>query len=1233
MNLPPRFVRFLLLAVWLCLLGTAPAAAQFTDTFADGDFTTNPPWSGTSDRWTIAELDGSPALRTDGAERSDTLYLSTPSAVSRGTWRFRFAYREVNLSNFNGVRVFLMADGADLSGSVRGYFVQLGTNNSDEIRLYRQDGDPASSSNRVLLAASTDALLAGEAGQLDLVVTRSEADVWSVALGGQTVLQARDTTYVQSAHFGVWVKHTQAAAQSFFFDAFDVTGDSGPADTTPPRVTAARYDDAAQGFVLTFSESIDPATATPSAFSLSDVGMPDGVVTFEDAVALLLQTPPLRSGTYSITAAGLADRAGNVLTDTTLTVAVETDEEPPALRRVEARTADSVAVAFSEPVAGCDPALYTISGGIGPPRAVAACEPDAPADTFTLVLSTPLVPGTTYTLTVRDIADARGNVLAEASASFAFFGDDGALPRPGDLVLNEINYAPPEAALEFVELLNLADRPFNLADLRFADSRGQFVPVSTSGQALEPGGYAVLVRDADAFATAFPGVEVVVPPSWPALNDTGDTVVIATDAAVLDSVAYLPRWGGQGVSLERIDPTGPANASSNWASSTDPRGGTPGSENSQFAIDLDPPRPIAVTPVEEGAALVVTFDEPLDPASLNEAVFSLVAPPDAPFVSDVAPVAQEAVRLSLTAPLATGTYTLRVQGARDLKGNRLASADLTFPYVQTSEPEPGVLVINEIMYDPAGDSGEYVELYNRSDRPFDLGDFALADNRGQATRLIGGPLQPDAYVVLVQDGAAFRSAFPGTPFLEVAPWPSLNNGGDTVVLTAAGVLVDSVAYRPSWGGDGIALERIDPSGPSATRFNWASTTDPRGGTPGARNSVFAPDLIPPRPVFAEQTEPAILTLTFDEPLAAPSVQPDVFRLDDGRTPRLTQLAEDDTVVHLRFDGPLSGTTLAVSGLRDLRGNEITSAQVLIAFQPAPGELLINEILYDPLADDEDGRPDQPEYVELVNASGRAVSLRGLYWTDAPDEDGVADTLRLGEVLQRLPAGGYAVVFAGGSDAEEPALTDAFPATPTGSPSVVLLPQPRNTLSLTNSGELIRLHRPDGTAVDAAPYDPDWHAPGLRDATGTSLERISLTAASDAPTNWTSSVAAAGGTPGQANSVALAEPTATEPDDVTIEPSPFSPDGDGFDDQTRIRYRLSAPTALLRVRIFDAHGRLVRTLEQARLAGPFGELIWDGLDDERRTLRTGLYVVLVEALDAEGGRMGRFKRTVVLARPL
>ena len=103
--------------------------------------------------------------------------------------------------------------------------------------------------------------------------------------------------------------------------------------------------------------------------------------------------------------------------------------------------------------------------------------------------------------------------------------------------------------------------------------------------------------------------------------------------------------------------------------------------------------------------------------------------------------------------------------------------------------------------------------------------------------------------------------------------------------------------------------------------------------------------------------------------------------------------------------------------------------------------------------------------------------------------------------------------------------------------------------------------------------------------------------------------------------------------VEAEPITFSPDRDGIDDTVALRYRLRAPASAVRVRIFDSHGRPVRSLTEGTLGGREGIVRWDGFGDARRQLAIGIYIVFFEAVDAEGGTSEAYKVPVVLARPL
>ncbi|MEK6649891.1 MAG: FlgD immunoglobulin-like domain containing protein, partial [Bacteroidota bacterium] len=121
----------------------------------------------------------------------------------------------------------------------------------------------------------------------------------------------------------------------------------------------------------------------------------------------------------------------------------------------------------------------------------------------------------------------------------------------------------------------------------------------------------------------------------------------------------------------------------------------------------------------------------------------------------------------------------------------------------------------------------------------------------------------------------------------------------------------------------------------------------------------------------------------------------------------------------------------------------------------------------------------------------------------------------------------------------------------------------------------------------------------------------------------------GGTPGRLNSVAR---SGTESGmRVSVDPDPFSPDGDGREDALAIRYRIDATSVFLHVRVFDAAGRELRSLASDVLAPGTGEVWWDGKADGGRTVPIGAYIILLQATDARTGSSYAAKLVAVVAR--
>jgi hypothetical protein len=281
-------------------------------------------------------------------------------------------------------------------------------------------------------------------------------------------------------------------------------------------------------------------------------------------------------------------------------------------------------------------------------------------------------------------------------------------------------------------------------------------------------------------------------------------------------------------------------------------------------------------------------------------------------------------------------------------------------------------------------------------------------------------------------------------------------------------------------------------------------------------------------------------------------------------------------------------------------------------------VIINEIMYEPLSG-------QAEWVELYNPNSSPVDLSEWTLSDMRDASGKANVFSIANIPIQIEPGGYLVISSDSS------IFSQFPSLQAQQKSSSVIILNRTSLSLNNEGDDVILTDLVATIIDSLRYSSSWHNPDISDVTGISLERINPNLSSTDRRNWSSCVEKVGGTPGHQNSIFTTSiPTQTT---LSISPNPFSPDGDGFEDFAVISYRVSSQIARVRLKIFDSLGRPVRTLVNYEPSASTGQIIWDGLDDDKRRLRMGIYIILLEAVDTSGGTVESSKAAAVVAGKL
>lgn len=121
------------------------------------------------------------------------------------------------------------------------------------------------------------------------------------------------------------------------------------------------------------------------------------------------------------------------------------------------------------------------------------------------------------------------------------------------------------------------------------------------------------------------------------------------------------------------------------------------------------------------------------------------------------------------------------------------------------------------------------------------------------------------------------------------------------------------------------------------------------------------------------------------------------------------------------------------------------------------------------------------------------------------------------------------------------------------------------------------------------------------------------------------------TPGLENSLYFDELPQT--DAIAFEANPFSPNGDGIDDELLIKYKLPYEQGIIKLQIFDMTGRNIATPYWNVHFPQEGLLKWDGKRSDGNRALIGIYIVKFTAKDPATGKVWEKVKTVVLAKQL
>ena len=534
---------------------------------------------------------------------------------------------------------------------------------------------------------------------------------------------------------------------------------------------------------------------------------------------------------------------------------------------------------------------------------------------------------------------------------------------------------------------------------------------------------------------------------------------------------------------------------------------------------------------------------------------------------------------------------------------------------QVDVPVFGDVIFSEIMAKPTGDTPEYVEFYNRSDKTFSLKgwQFYYGD---KPYAFPVAEIKPNEYFVVCKPASV--SYFPsGVKAIGITSFPTLANTGKLLWLEDnKGNLVHWFEYSEKmYGSDvkktqgGWSLECIDLSNKGNMASNWLGSLD-EGGTPGMANSVKKtnPDTEYSCIVSVKKIEPDTFVIKFSKPLALQSLLDEKsYRLSSNgyKIECLSANYPQGTEIKLALNKmPPKGeiVNLYFPALRDLSGFPLSDGQLVAigsGYEPDEFDVIFNELLPNPLTDSN-------EYIELYNRSNKVIDLSYLSVASLSNTTGAQNkAYPLASSLHLFYPKQYLLIT---KDFEKVA---NFYTCPTGISVIELPAMP----SLTNTyGTVVLINNQTDVIVDEFPYKDALHDPSIKNKKGVALERIDFDAPTKDESNWTSASSFVGyGTPGYANSQKKGSTGLKEiRQEVSV--------GCINSGEYRIYYRFPSHGNNCKIMIFDVMGRLVKKLANNELLGTEGYIEWNGQNDFGQKLQEGIYFIRMDVVSAEGAIM-------------
>jgi hypothetical protein len=172
---------------------------------------------------------------------------------------------------------------------------------------------------------------------------------------------------------------------------------------------------------------------------------------------------------------------------------------------------------------------------------------------------------------------------------------------------------------------------------------------------------------------------------------------------------------------------------------------------------------------------------------------------------------------------------------------------------------------------------------------------------------------------------------------------------------------------------------------------------------------------------------------------------------------------------------------------------------------------------------------------------------------------------------------------------------------------------KKDMNLNTTDGSITIRNADSSLIDSVYYMQAWRENST--AMGVSLERKVSANSSTDEHNWGVCLDDRGATPLARNSLNTDSLKLSSSVHIDVNPNPFSPDGDGFDDETNIEINIpSEGEHRVTAKLYDTKSRLVALIASNKRMIGYASIPFDGKDDHGRILPIGLYTLVISSDD-------------------